>query len=140
MSSWVLASLTTYQVLFEISELKQLQKKIGAMRLPGRSKNLASIIYNRTLYSALFHRCNVLVDMNAIGVALWIRDKKCGLYNAASKDSSTEVVCLKCEEPSEDIYELKVCGHRFCGACLEGNIVRDIEDDDEASVLFIKIT
>ncbi|KAL5317581.1 hypothetical protein ACEPPN_014677 [Leptodophora sp. 'Broadleaf-Isolate-01'] len=98
-------------VLLEVSELKNLQKKVKDMRLAGRPKAFANMLYHR--------------------FSLWIKDKKNMTYKAASEESTAEEVCLKCKETSEEMFFLKNCKHKFCETCLEEGMMRDLEDDDE---------
>ncbi|KAG4444481.1 hypothetical protein IFR05_000072 [Cadophora sp. M221] len=98
-------------VLLEVSELKNLQKKVKDMKLPGRPKAFANMLYHQ--------------------FSLWIKDKKDKTYLAASEDSAAEEVCLKCSETSEEMFFLKNCKHNFCEICLEEGMTRDLEDDDE---------
>ncbi|KAH7336328.1 P-loop containing nucleoside triphosphate hydrolase protein [Rhexocercosporidium sp. MPI-PUGE-AT-0058] len=98
-------------VLLEASELKNLQQKVKDMRLPGRPKAFANMLYHR--------------------FGLWIKDKKNKTYEVASQDPTAEEVCLRCKETSEDMFFLKNCKHKFCETCLEEGMMRDLEDDDE---------
>ncbi|PVH88776.1 hypothetical protein DL98DRAFT_622343 [Cadophora sp. DSE1049] len=98
-------------VLLEYNEIKKLQKTIGEMRVSGTPKTVASMLYNR--------------------FTLWLKDKRDGVYKKASLEAGDLVACMRCKEPSEELYSLKKCSHIFCEACLEENIIRDMEESGE---------
>ncbi|KAH7409282.1 hypothetical protein BKA64DRAFT_720586 [Cadophora sp. MPI-SDFR-AT-0126] len=91
-------------VLLKYEEIRKLQKTIGEMRVPGKPKSVASMLYS---------------------------NKREGVYAKASLEADDVVAWMKCKEPSEELYSLKKCSHIFCEACLEENIIRDMEESGE---------
>lgn len=62
------------------------------------------------------------VNIEFLGLSLWIKDKLENTYKWAGDDDLQ--CCQLCDEPSEDLFSIR-CGHYFCETCLE---------DDEKAV------